>query len=158
MTGNIDPERYTMRKPCPMCGGKIGRLAEVGRQDTVRCISCDTFVYNAPRTETGRTVRSVTTVHNAIKPKQRARVLGRDGNRCQWCKRDDRPLHVGHIVSVEAGLAFGLSDEEINDDENLVAQCDECNLGLGAEPIPLRCAIAIVRARRSWRDKHEGKK
>lgn len=82
--------------------------------------------------------------------RERARILGRDGNRCQWCRAEDRPLHVGHIISVEAGLTFGLSDEEINHDENLVAMCDECNLGMGAEPMPLRAAIALLRARISW--------
>jgi len=150
----IDREQFTMRKPCK-CGSMLGRIREVNGQDTVRCIACETYCYCAPRTETGRAQRSVTTVHNGIKPKLRSRIIERDGNRCQWCKADDRPLHVGHIVSVDAGFAAGLTDDEINDEENLVAQCEECNLGQGALPMPLRNAIVILRARISWRQKQE---
>lgn len=111
--------------------------------------------YNAPRTETGRAVRSVTTVHKQIKPSLRAKILQRDNHRCVLCHSIGIPLHVGHIVSVEAGMATGLTDAEINDEENLIAQCEECNLGQGAQPIPLRTAIAILRARITWRNKYE---
>jgi hypothetical protein len=41
----------------------------------------------------------------------------------------------------------GLTEIEINDDENLAALCEECNLGLGDETVPLRLAIAMVLAR-----------
>lgn len=152
---SAEPDRFVMRKPCARCGGIHGVVAEVNGQDTVRCLSCNAFCYNAPRTETGRAQRSVTTVHKAIKPAKRARILERDGNRCQWCKSDTARLHVGHIVSVDAGLVAGLTDEEINDDENLVAQCEECNLGMGDLPMPLRNAVVILRARISFRKKQE---
>lgn len=154
----IERDRFEMRKPCPGCGGTVGFLTEVSGQDTVRCRACNRFCYNAPRTETGREARSVSTIHNGIRPGQRARILARDGARCVWCKADDRPLHVGHIVSVEAGLVYGLADDEINDDENLVAQCEECNLGLGAQPMPLRVAVVLLRARMSWRDRQGEKR
>jgi 5-methylcytosine-specific restriction endonuclease McrA len=154
VTNNLDQERFTMRKPC-RCGSDFGKLAEVNGQDTVRCVACNAFAYNAPRTETGRAVRTVTTVHKAIKPKLRARILERDGHRCVLCKADNVRLHVGHVVSVDAGFATGLTDAEINDEENLIAQCEECNLGQGSQPIPLRVAIAILKARISWRTKHE---
>ena len=156
MSQNIDRDRYTMRKPCPKCDGIIGRLVERNGQDTVRCLGCGEFCYCAPRTETGRAERTHATVHKGVKPQLRARILERDGLRCQWCKADDKPLHVGHIISVDAGLIFGLSDDDINDEENLVAQCEACNLGLGAEPMPLRVAIVLLRARISWR-KREAK-
>lgn len=149
MTGPIDRDRFAMRKPC-RCGSTTGYLIEVNGQDTVRCLACQTFCYNAPRTETGREQRSVTTIHNGIKPKQRAQIIARDGHQCIWCHTKDAPLHVGHIISVDAGLTFGLSDADINSDENLVAVCEECNLGMGAEPMPLRTAIALLRARISW--------
>jgi hypothetical protein len=107
---------------------------------------CGLFQYNAPRVETGRAVRSVTTVHNGIGPKQRARVLMRDGNACAICHASDKPLHVGHLLSVEVGLECGLTEVELNDDENLAAMCDECNLGLSDRPVPLRLAVAILKA------------
>lgn len=154
MSENVDRERYQMRKPCA-CGSEFGVLLEVNGQDTVRCLACDRHCYNAPRTETGRAVRSVSTVHNGVKPKLRSKILERDGHQCVLCRANDRPLHVGHVVSVDAGMAIGLSDAEINDEENLIAQCEECNLGQGAQPIALSVAIRILRARISWRDKEE---
>lgn len=155
MTGNLEIERFQMRKPCTKCNGTIGVVSEVNGQDTVRCLACNAFCYNAPRTETGRAVRTVTTIHKGVKPKLRARILERDGHRCVLCHADDVPLHVGHVVSVDAGLTAGLSDAELNDEENLIAQCEECNLGQGAQPISLSVAIRILKARISWRNKQE---
>ena len=146
----IDRDNFTMRALCLGCGNDSGKLIERNGQDTVRCLRCDRFQYNAPRTETGREQRSITTIHAAIKPKQRARIILRDGGRCILCGATGN-LHVGHLVSVEAGFLGGLTDDEINDDENLVAQCEECNIGIGSEPMPLRVAIVVLRARISWR-------
>ncbi len=52
-------------------------------------------------------------------------------------------------------MQFGLADKEINDDENLMCMCEECNLGWGSQPIPLRVAIAVLKARIAWRDQQE---
>lgn len=154
----VDRENFTMRAPC-RCGSTTGRIVEKSGQDTVRCNVCNAYCYCAPRTETGRAVRSVSTVRRGIRPSDRTRILERDGYRCVLCRQDDASkLHVGHIVSVDAGIATGLSDEEINDDENLIAQCEECNLGQGPQPIPLRVAVVILRARISWRDKNLAKR
>lgn len=158
VSGNVDRERFTMRTPCKQCNGVIGRLIEVNGQDTVRCLGCNAYCYCAPRTETGREVRSVTTIHNGIKPHVRSRILERDGFRCVLCRAEDVRMHVGHVVSVDAGFATGLTDAEINDEENLIAVCEECNLGQGSQPIPLRVAIQILKARISWRNKHEAKR
>ena len=135
----------TMREFC-MCGSIEGYIVEKGGQDTVRCLSCNQWQYNAPRTETGKAQRSVSTVHEAIKPKQRARVLMRASGFCELCGAKGIQ-HVGHLISVEHGLAQGLTERELNDDENLASMCEECNLGLGAETVPLRLAISILKAR-----------
>lgn len=140
-----DAPRYAMRASCRRCGSTHGHIESRGNQDCVFC-DCGLFQYNAPRVETGRAVRSVTTVHNGIGPKQRARVLMRDGNACAICHASDKPLHVGHLLSVEVGLECGLTEVELNDDENLAAMCDECNLGLSDRPVPLRLAVAILKA------------
>jgi 5-methylcytosine-specific restriction endonuclease McrA len=146
----IDRERYQMRKPC-RCGHELGHIIEVSGQDTVRCNACDLHCYNAPRSETGRPVRNIKT-RDGIDPSLRARILIRDGNRCVICRAEDTILHVGHIVSLKHGAPSGLTDDELNDEENLAAMCEACNLGLGPQPLPLRTAIAILRARISWRD------
>jgi 5-methylcytosine-specific restriction endonuclease McrA len=134
-----------MRKPCK-CGEVVGRIETRNGQDCVFCIACNRHQYNAPKTETGRAPRTVTTVHNGIKPGQRARVLERDSGRCVLCgSRND--LHVGHLLSVNEGVKQGLAEAEINDDENLAAMCAECNLGLADRPVPLRLAMALLVAR-----------
>lgn len=121
---------YTMRSSCRFgCPTVIGYISEANGQDVVRCSVCDRAQYNAPRTETGRAERTLTTVHNGIKPKQRARILLRDG-RCVWCGTKEN-LQVGHLLSVADGFAQGLADWQINHDANLAAMCAECNAGLG---------------------------
>ena len=145
---------YTMRKPCVACGSEDGRIEQRNGQDCVYCLTCGRFQYNAPKTETGRAPRTVETVHNGVKPKQRARILLRANGRCDLCGKggSEANIHVGHIISVESGLAGGLTEAHLNDDENLCALCDECNLGVGAEPMPLRFAIRVLLDRLKFKE------
>lgn len=136
---------HALRKPCP-CGGAEGEIETRNGQDCVFCSACKRFQYNAPKTETGRAVRTVSTVHEGINPKRRARVLLRANRHCELCGHEGN-LHVGHLLSVNAGVRGGLTDAEINSEENLAAMCEECNLGLNDECVPLRLAIAMVLAR-----------
>jgi 5-methylcytosine-specific restriction endonuclease McrA len=136
---------HKLRKQC-RCGGFTGRIETKNGQDCVYCLDCGRHQYNAPRVETGRTQRTVTTVHNGIKPKQRARIITRATGRCEMCgARND--IHVGHIISVDTGLKMGLTEVDLNDDENLAALCAECNLGIGKEPMPLRLAVGMLMSR-----------
>jgi len=136
-----------MRSPCRYgCDCQDGELVTKNGQDCVYCVSCSRHQYNAPKTETGREQRSVSTTHEAIKPKQRSRVINRASARCELCgARGD--LQVAHVVSVDAGHKLGLLDDILNSDENLIAACPECNLGMGREPIPIRIMIPLLRAR-----------
>lgn len=146
---------YQMRKPCAVCGCPTGRIETKGQQDCVFCSECGKFQYNAPRTETGKETRAVTTIHNGISPKQRARILTRDGFACIICHNHNAPIQVGHLLSVKAAfslheagmLAKPLTDEQINSDENLAAMCEECNSGLGASTVPLYLLMGIFLAR-----------
>lgn len=137
---------YAMRNPCRNCGCTNGILACVGGQDTVRCADCGRHAYNAPRTETGRPRRSLRTRPN-ISPSQRARILERDNSICLRCNRSDRPLVVAHWISVYDGNAFGLSEADLFQDENLLILCDECNAGQGRETLPLRFMATVLRVR-----------
>lgn len=143
-------EVFTMRKPCA-CGGLEGEIKTRSGQDCVYCNSCNRWQYNAPKTETGREQRSVSTTHRAIKPGQRSRVIERANMRCERCGKpaaeSKTGLHVGHILSVDEGHKQGLSDEIVNSDENLIAECDECNLGHGKGVLPVRFYIALLMAR-----------
>jgi 5-methylcytosine-specific restriction endonuclease McrA len=145
-----DIKCLTMRNPCKYCGEIEGFIVTRNGQDCVHCVRCEGHQYNAPRTETGRKVRTVSTVHDAISSKQRKRIILRASGRCEMCGAkysDDTGLHVGHLISVENGVKQGLTDRQINSDENLSAMCAQCNLGLGSETVPLWMATAIIRAR-----------
>jgi hypothetical protein len=91
-----------MRKPCPKCRWTVGLITTRSGQDTVWCERCSGYCYNAPRSETGRAVRSLRT-RPGVRPSQRNRVLVRDGFACVMCHRANVELEVGHIVSVRDG-------------------------------------------------------
>lgn len=154
---SADRDNYPLRRPC-VCGSETGHIVVKGGQNCVYCNGCDRYAgFNAPKSETGEATRSVRS-REARRPSDRARVLLRDGYRCVLCGRtqaDGINIQEGHIVSLDAGRRIGLTEDELNDDENLAAMCEECNLGLGKQPLPLRTAIAILRARISWRDAKE---
>lgn len=151
MECRFEMQAIELRRPCTRCKHDIGQVTTKGGQDCVYCVQCGSYQYNAPKTETGRKTRSVSTTHQMIKPKQRSRIIDRANGRCERCgatKEATRTgLHVGHVVSVEAGHKYGLTDQEINDDENLIAECDQCNLGHGKMPVPLRVYVAIIATR-----------
>jgi len=136
-----------MRENCKKCGCLNGVASFTNGQDVVRCEDCDAYCYNAPRTETGKKRRSVSTTHAAIKPKQRSRIVDRANGACERCRQSGVPLHVGHVVSVLDGHKAGLTDQVINSDENLIAECEQCNLGAGSRVMPLRVYVAILMAR-----------
>lgn len=147
-----EPQPYRMREPCKFCGEpEMGTISLVNGQNVVRCGACGKAVYNAPRTETGEQQRSVSTVHAGIKPKTRFKVLMRAGGRCKLCGKPmeatDDGLHVDHLLSVEDGLALGLTEAQLNNIESLAAFCEECNLGKGRTTLPLWLMVAVIRAR-----------
>lgn len=134
-----------MRKPC-VCGSSEGYLLTRSGQDVIRCSQCDSYQYCAPRTETGREVRSLRT-RDTIKPSKRARILLRDNGTCVICHRSDTPLDTGHLLSIQEGRQLGFTDDQLNDDENLAAMCAGCNSGLTSETVPLRLFAAVLQAR-----------
>jgi len=146
------PAPFTMRAPCAGCGGTAGSVKETGSQDVVRCAKCDRFQYNAPRVETGKPIRSVRSSRDIdISPGLRAEILVvRANGRCEICgvsAGGGVELHVGHLLSVDAGRAHGMSDADLNCPENIAAMCAGCNLGLGNQPVPLRLMVGLVMAR-----------
>jgi 5-methylcytosine-specific restriction endonuclease McrA len=128
---------------CRRCESVDVSIQEKNGQDVVRCNRCLKWSHNAPKTETGRKARTVSTTHEAIKASVRAEVLLRATGRCEMCGAATS-LTVGHLVSVKAGHDGDLTDDEINSLENLCAMCNECNAGLGATPVPLRLAISMI--------------
>lgn len=136
---------HPLRTPCSVCGSSDGIITTTNGQDIVRCAQCDRYQYCAPRTETGREQRSVRT-RPEIKPAQKARIIGRDGNRCVLCGAGGN-IHIGHLISVDEGRLIGLSTSELYNDENLAVMCEECNLGWSSTTLPLKLIANVLLVR-----------
>jgi 5-methylcytosine-specific restriction endonuclease McrA len=131
---------------CKRCKSTTGRIETKSGQDCVYCTECGAFQYNAPRTETGREVRSLRTRPD-ISPSQRTRILDRDGGTCILCHSSDRPLDIGHLISVDDGNKIGLTEAQIYHDDNLAAMCAPCNSGYGSRTVNPRIIAAALAAR-----------
>jgi len=138
-----------LRAPCP-CGGTEGTIAPRGNQDCLYCDTCGKFQYNAPRVETGRAVRSLST-RPGITPSQRARILAAHDNACIGCGK--RPpevsLDLGHLISREDAAHHDMLDEIIDGEFNLAPMCPECNSGyrtLGSVSIRLLYRALLMKA------------
>ena len=95
---------WKLDKPCPKCGSTVGTVVDQGQHLRLNCATCGKYQKFLSREEAGLHPRTLTSVHNGIKPKQRARILERATGRCEICgTRGD--LHVGHIISVAEGVA-----------------------------------------------------
>ena len=132
---------------CKRCGSNSLNTRQNGVHVELFCESCDSHQKFISRRELNLESRTVQSVHKSIKPKLRTKVLLRANTHCEMCGKGNVLLHVGHLVSVEAGIEAGLETDQINHDENLCAMCAECNLGLGGDAVPLRLALAILKNR-----------
>lgn len=148
MTDHIVPAgsvRHPLRKPCA-CTSETGYIIETGGQQVVRCVRCHRGLYNAPKSETGLARRSVSD-RPQIKPSKRARIIERDNGTCQKCHKTEGRMHIGHLLSVKDGRAIGATDEELWDDDNLVLECEECNLGFGERTPAPRLVYRVLQVR-----------
>ncbi len=152
--GSCRVEPFMMRAPCRWCttDGALtmdGVRRESNGQDLVYCLACYRWCYNAPKVETGKPQRTLKS-RAELKHGQRGRILERDGSRCQQCGKspmDGVILNAGHVVSVRDCKTFGFEADVYNDDDNLFAQCEECNADQGARSLapPLLCRILVQR-------------
>lgn len=111
------------------------------------CEECYRFQYNAPKTETGRKVRTLQSVRH-VPVSQRTRILERAHGRCELCgvSAADRPLTIAHVLSVKDGFDF-ITDAQLNSDDNTMALCEECNSGQRHRSMPLWLAAALLSRR-----------
>lgn len=136
---------------CKYCDSTKLSTRAKGPHIELYCQDCERHQQFVRKETAGVSKRTVQSTHAAIRPKDRARVIERATARCEMCGRRDVILNVSHFLSVAEGHAAGLTDDEINCDENLSCMCEECNLGIGRNPVPLRLAVAIIRARNNQR-------
>jgi hypothetical protein len=138
-----------LRDQC-RCGGTEGRIMPKNGQDCVYCTACGKWQYNAPRLETGRAVRTLTT-RPGITPGQRARVLAVHDHACIGCGK--RPpevrLELEHLIAREDAARHDMLDEVIDSEFNLAPMCPECNSGyrpLGSVSIRLLYRALLMKA------------
>jgi hypothetical protein len=140
----------SLSTPCPKCGCTDARIVEKGFQDVAYCTQCDAYIKNVPRKETGKPQRHIKT-RDGISGELRNKVLIlRANGRCEICGgsgTDHNPLQVGHLVSVENGRRAGISDDELNHEENLAAMCAACNSALGSSTVPARLLMRVFMMR-----------
>jgi 5-methylcytosine-specific restriction endonuclease McrA len=119
-----------LRKPCIHCGGTEGSITTKNGQDVASCAACGRYAYCAPRVETGREVRSLSTRPN-LKPAVRFRILDQFGYTCIACGRGapDVELRVDHIISRAAAEMAGVLDDLIDSEDNMAPLCEPCNSG-----------------------------
>ena len=132
---------HPLREPCRQCGGMVGRIVPAGGQNVVRCRDCGRAAFNAPKTETGESPRTLQTIRH-VPPSQRTRILERALGRCELCA-STQMLTIAHFLSVKDGFN-NLTDAQINSDENLIALCAECNSGQSHRTGPLWLFAAIL--------------
>lgn len=152
--GQLTVQPFTMSQPCkfPACAGnRAGFIRKAGPSNSARCAKCFQFQYCPSKLETGEERRSIRSRPD-LKPGQRDRILAQDGNRCFLCGRgpaESAILHVAHALSVDEGRKQGLSDDELMDDGNLFAACEECNLVASTVSLdpkwPYRLLVARLR-------------
>jgi 5-methylcytosine-specific restriction endonuclease McrA len=138
-----------METECKHCGGPCEIRPNGPHLERV-CQACgkhNGFAKKKPEDKRSATLRG------NIKPNQRSRIIQRAKTRCECCGRPASAtgvgLHVGHVVSIDAGVKAGVSLEVLNSDENLIAECEECNLGHGRAPLPMAVFIAILMTRQA---------
>lgn len=146
-------------RPCRVCARDITNvlIRKAGPNNSAHCATCYGHVGSVSKAETGEPVRHVRSRVD-LKQGQRERILERDNGFCLMCGRraqDGIIMHVGHMFSVVDCKRDGFGPEVYNDDANLFAQCEECNLEQGgkslADQVILRLLVArIMRRKNGW--------
>lgn len=151
----IDVSNIHFRK-CKKCDSELMWTETVGCNITMRCMVCSTFNGNLSKEDAGIKERTNTSVRHSIPERTKNLVRTRAGCKCELCGKlaADSPLHISHLVSIYDGLRFGIPTSTLNSDENLAMMCEECNVDMGNETVPLRLAVTIlaIRTRRTTRN------
>jgi hypothetical protein len=134
---------YPLREKCRYCGATMGTILVVNGQDTVRCGGCGRGLYNAPKTETGRALRTLT--REEVPPGVAYVVKERAHFRCEFCGKGpmEAVLDVDHLISVHDVQAMGIVVRFANHIDNLAFLCNICNSGKGRKSIKLHDLLIL---------------
>ena len=135
----------TSGSPCGKCGSDVGLLQRGPIHVKLVCQQCGAYQKFLSKADLGEQPRTLTPRGDCVKPKQRQRILTRDGCRCMLCGATPPQvvLTAGHVLS-HAGLELGLDETLIDSDDNLMAMCERCNAGAGRASLPLYLAQALL--------------
>ena len=139
-----DTEPFPLRTSCKHCGSTAGYILPNNGQSVVRCSTCDTYQYNAPKHEQGLAPAPVRS--DSVKPSMRYAVMERAGFRCEFCGADGsgRAMHIGHLLSEKEIRANGLPLNFADDPDNLAWLCDACNLGMSEHSMTIHNALRFL--------------
>jgi hypothetical protein len=119
---------YQLREP--HCGQMRG-FQDRANPQKILCWECGSYCFFAKKVEIGEKPLTVSTARSSgFKPAFRFRVIERQHGRCWLCGADG-PFHMSHLLSIDDGIKVGASPLELVDEANIVALCEECNLGMG---------------------------
>ena len=162
MKSSEDPRPFLSRQKCPRCKGSAATLEYVNGSPIVRCASKSCvniwtgkgrYLYHAPKIDTGDKPVNSATVHASISSQKKAAVLERDGYRCVLCGMaagDGAILHVGHILSVSDGIRFEVETAIINHPDNLMTNCQSCNISIGSRSVAPRLFAHLLHVRNKY--------
>jgi hypothetical protein len=137
---------FELQRACATCGSLDGILTFGDTHQRLDCANCGRWQKWVSKQELGLAPRPVARDAQCVPPKQRARILARDGCRCQFCGSTER-LHVGHILAHAEGTSAGIDHELLDSDDNLITQCEACNVPV-RESLPLWLAAALLARKR----------
>jgi 5-methylcytosine-specific restriction endonuclease McrA len=134
----------TGKLSCRKCGGHLAMAYKDGNGYRGVCVEHpDVFIKWIPKAEVGVKPRTVSTLRRPIRPRRQQEILDRDHGRCIFCGRTedlsiDLLVRPQHLLSVADGHQLGFTSDELNDEANLAAMCEACNLGLQGRSVTLR--------------------
>jgi len=145
-------EPWSLSKPCSRCSEPVaGYLIRTPPPHAGKlfCGNCALFQQWVSKKDLGEPRRSLTPRGECIGPKQRDQILARDGYRCMLCGAAPPAvlLHAGHILSHKDGDVLGLSEQQIDSNDNLMAMCERCNAGLGPRSLTPWLYVALLERR-----------
>lgn len=143
------PIESLIPEACPKCGYSLTIVCANGPHLSKSCVQCNKFIGHVSRVDAGVKERTSQSIHSSIPERIKNEVRMRAGCKCEICGVPSykTQLHIAHLISVNDGLRFHIPTSILNSLENLALFCDECNLNMGSETVPLRIAVIITAIR-----------
>jgi|TARA_R100000093_G_scaffold68986_1_gene40930 5-methylcytosine-specific restriction endonuclease McrA len=144
----ISSREETVKMDCDCdCGATEGTVSPAGPHYRLDCDNGH-YIKFVSKKELGIAQRSVRS-HPDIAPNIHYKVMERAGGMCELCgsHSDEFPLHVDHILSIYDAKNMDIEIRIYESMDNLMALCEECNLGKGRTSLSPRVYAALLNRR-----------